>query len=154
VTARCSSSQPSSPFQFVNPGKDPLRSEREDDIQAIFASLDLLHNAIIGSLPHPLRAPGRHSVWPSVVRAEFAMQASQLMMSSIHRPVTLDRISEAVAEAACEELTGTIELCNPSPAIHAIGMNVADEPGAFSAEAAGSPADRYSLVNGLPILAV
>ena len=45
-----------------------LRSEREDDIQAIFASLDLLHNAIIGSLPHPLRAPGRHSVWPSVVR--------------------------------------------------------------------------------------
>ena len=95
-----SSSHPSSPFQFVNPGKDPLRSEREDDIQAIFASLDLLHNAIIRSLPHPLRVPGRYSVWPIVVRAELAMQASQPMMSPIHRPVLLDRISETVAMPA------------------------------------------------------
>jgi hypothetical protein len=100
VTARYSSSHPSSPFHFVNPGKDPLRSEREDDIQAIFASLDLLHDAIVRSLPHPLRALGRHSVWPIVVRAELAMQSSQAMMSPIHRPVALDRISEAIAMSA------------------------------------------------------
>jgi hypothetical protein len=66
-------------------------------IEVIFASLDLLHDAIIRSLPHPLRAPGRHSVRPIVIRAELAMQAPQVMMSPLHRPVALDRISETVA---------------------------------------------------------
>jgi hypothetical protein len=35
-----------------------------------------------------------------------------------------------------------------------MGVNVADEPWTLSAEAAGSPADRHTLVNGLPILSV
>jgi hypothetical protein len=69
-------------------------------IEVSFASLDLLHDAIIRSLPHPLRAPGRNSVRSEVVRAEAPVQASQAVMSSIHRPVALDRISEAVAVSA------------------------------------------------------
>jgi hypothetical protein len=67
VTARCSSSHPSAPLQFVDPSKYPLRPDHKDMIEVFFASLDLLHDAIIRSLPHPLRAPGRHSVRPIVV---------------------------------------------------------------------------------------
>ena len=76
VTPRYSSSHAASPFQFVDLGEYPLHPYHKDMIEAIFASLDLLHDAIIRSLPHPLRALGRHSVWPIVVRAELAMQAS------------------------------------------------------------------------------
>ena len=81
------------------------------------------------------------------------MQASQAMMSSVHRPVALHRIAKAVAVPAGEEPASTIELCNLPAAIHPIGVNVADKPGTLAAEAAGSPADRHALVDRLPFLA-
>jgi hypothetical protein len=69
VTARCSSSHPSAPLQFVDPSKYPLRPYHKDMIEVFFASLDLLHDAIIRSLPHPLRASWRQAVRSVVVRA-------------------------------------------------------------------------------------
>ena len=67
--AWCSSSRSSTLFRSLYPGKYPLRTYHKDMIEVFFASLDLLHDAIVRSLPHPLRAPGRHTVRPIVIRA-------------------------------------------------------------------------------------
>jgi hypothetical protein len=121
-------------------------------IEVIFASLDLLHDAMIRSLPHPLRAPWRYSIRTVIIGPELLMKPRQAMMGAIHESSTLHRVAKAVAVTASEEPASMIEFCNLSAAIHAIGANVADKPGTLAAEAAGGPADRHALVDGLPFL--
>ena len=82
------------------------------------------------------------------------MKTRQAVMRAIHWPPALHRIAEAVAVAASEEAPATVELRNPPTTVNSTGADVADEPRPLSAEATGSPMDRHSLVNGLPILTV
>ena len=121
-------------------------------VEAILARLDLLHDTIIRPLPHPLWAPGRYSIRSAIVGPELLMKPRQAVMRASHWPVTLHRIAEAVAVAARKQLSGKVDLCNPSAAINPIGVNVADKPRTLSAEAAGSPSDRHPLLDGLPIV--
>jgi len=60
-----SSLHPSALFRSVYPGKYPLRTNCEDDIQAVLASFDLLHHAVVRSLPHPFGALGGIPSGPS-----------------------------------------------------------------------------------------
>ena len=73
------------------------------------------------------------------------------MVRAIHWSATLHSVAEAIAMPACEEPAG-IELGNLPAAIGAVGNDVAHEPWPLAAEAARRPADRYTLVNRLPIL--
>jgi hypothetical protein len=61
------------------------------------------------------------------------METRKLTVGLIDRSVTLDCIPKAVTVPACEVPATPVKLGNPPPAIDATGMNVADEPGPFSA---------------------
>jgi hypothetical protein len=63
--APCSSSHPSALIRSVYPGKYPLRSDREDLIQVIFASPDLQRDPGIRPPPHPLCLAGGIPSGPS-----------------------------------------------------------------------------------------
>ena len=82
------------------------------------------------------------------------MQTSQAMMGAVHGSAALHRIAEAIAVSASEEPAGTVKLCNLPAAIHLVGTDAADEPWPLTAQAAGNPANRHALVDGLPFLAV
>ena len=80
------------------------------------------------------------------------MQAAEAMVGLVHSVATLRPITEPVAIPAREQLSGAIDLRDPPAAMDAIGEYVADEPGTFSAEAAGRPSDRHALRDRLPFL--
>jgi hypothetical protein len=50
---------PSAQCRFLYPRKEALRTDHEGSVQAIFAGFNLLHYAIIRSVPHPPWAWGR-----------------------------------------------------------------------------------------------
>ena len=91
-------------FRSVDPGKYPLRADREDDVQALLARLDPPHQVVVGSLPHPLRALWGDPVRPVVVRAEAPMEARKVLVGGIHRTAALHLVTEVVAVAAGKQL--------------------------------------------------
>src|SRR5437868_4718769 len=72
------------------------------------------------------------------------------MMSAIHRSAALHRVSQPITVPAREQPPRSIELRNLTAAIHAIGADIAYEPGALAAKSARRPANRYGLLDQLP----
>jgi hypothetical protein len=100
---------------------------------------------------HPLRLGRWDTVRTIVVRTQLTMQTSQAMMSRVHRAAALDGVAKPVAVSAGEEPARAIKFCDLPAAVDPIGSNIADEPGALSAEPACRPSDRHTLLYRIPI---
>jgi len=81
------------------------------------------------------------------------MQPCKVTMGLVHGSLTLNRVSQAIAVPARKKPSSSVEFRDLAPTIHAIGVNVADKPGPFTAETAVRPADRNRLGYGMPLVA-
>ena len=80
------------------------------------------------------------------------MEARKVLVGGIHWTAALHLVTEVVAVAAGKQPTGPVKLGDVSAAMHPIGVDVADKPGALPAEPAGRPEDRHALVNAVPFV--
>jgi hypothetical protein len=70
-------------FRSLYPRKYPLRTDREGSIQPVLADLNLPHDAVVCSPPHPFGPRGWNSIRPGVIRAEPAMQTGKAMVRTV-----------------------------------------------------------------------
>ena len=134
-------------------GEKTLGAKGERRVQPLLACLNELHEARVRFPPHPLWLRRRRHLWPIVISAELAVETRKVVVGLIHWLDALDIIAEQIAMTAGKETTTSVELGNPTAAINAIGAYIADEPRSLATETAGSPSDRYPLLNRLPVLA-